>query len=354
LPARYALAYDGLRIEAPAYSPARIYRSFAELNHGFGPCTLTIGNFDGVHRGHRELMRRVADHAAVHGWHAAVLTFDPHPAKIVAPHRAPQLLTTIEERCRLMAAAGIGRVFVVPFDEAISRLSPQDFVAEILVRKLSVQHVIVGEDFRFGHQQAGDASQLAELGRHFGFTVEPVRKIDFHHHHISSTSIRQHLAAGNVAEAWQQLGRPYAIEGEVVRGHGIGAKLTVPTLNIAWTAEVIPACGVYVTLARDFHSIRSWPAVTNIGFRPTFSGQELTIETYLLEPLDTPPPRMLRVEFLHRLRPERKFDSPAELKQQILRDVARAETFHRRLKKWVSKDAVATIGVNVPRQTCSP
>lgn len=349
MPAFHAIAYDQLRIDAPAYPPARIYRSFAELDGAFGPCVLTIGNFDGVHRGHRELMRRVANHAAFRGWRAAVLTFDPHPAKIVAPHRLPRLLTTIEDRCRLMSAEGIDRIFVLPFDAQVSLLSPEAFVEEILVRKLGAQHIIVGEDFRFGHNQAGDAALLAALGRRHGFSVEPVRKVDIHHHNISSTSIRKHLASGNVAEATHELGRPHAVEGEVVRGHGIGSTQTVPTLNISWTAEVIPASGVYVTYAKDFHSTRSWPAVTNIGFRPTFNGQDLTIETYLLEPLEGHTPRMLRIEFLHRLRPERKFASPAELKQQILRDVDRARAFHRRLNRWVGKDTAATIEIDVPR-----
>jgi riboflavin kinase/FMN adenylyltransferase len=348
LPAYAAIAYDRLRIETAAHAPPRIYRSLERLD-GFGPCALTIGNFDGVHRGHRELMRRVANHAAFRGWRAAVLTFDPHPAKIVSPERAPRLLTTVEERCRLMAAEGIDRILVLPFDKSVSRLSPEEFAVQILSRKLRVQHVIVGEDFRFGHNQAGDAALLMELGRRYGFTVEPIRKVDIHRHHISSTSIRRHLECGNVAEATHELGRPYALEGEVVRGRGVGSTQTVPTLNIAWTAEIIPARGVYVTRAQDFHSTRTWPAVTNIGFRPTFDGEGLSIETYLLEPLEAHPPRCLRVEFLHRLRAERKFDRAEELKQQILRDVERAKAFHRRLQRWVERSAVATIESDVTR-----
>jgi riboflavin kinase/FMN adenylyltransferase len=343
LPSFAAVSYDGLRIETSAAQPPQVYRSFTELDAAFGPCVLTIGNFDGVHRGHRELMRRVANHAAFRGWRSAVLTFDPHPARIVAPERVPRLLTTVDERCRLMGSEGIERIFVLPFDREISILSPEEFVAQILVRKLGVQHIIVGEDFRFGHNQTGDAARLSELGRLHGFSVEAIRKIDIHHHNISSTSIRRHLAAGNVAEATHELGRPYAVEGEVVRGHGIGSTQTVPTLNISWTAEVIPASGVYVTRARDFHSTRSWPAVTNIGFRPTFEGQGLSIETFLLDPLNDHPPRSLHVEFLHRLRPEKKFDDAAALKQQILRDVQRAKAFHRRLKRWAAGTPAARI-----------
>lgn len=343
LPAFAAIAYDRLRIETSSHQPPRVYRGLAELDGAFGPCVLTIGNFDGVHRGHRELMRRVANHASFRGWRAAVLTFDPHPARIVAPERTPRLLTTVEERCRLMAAEGIDRIFLLPFDKEVSLLAPEEFVVKILVRKLGAQHIIVGEDFRFGHDQSGDAALLTELGRRHGFTVEPIRKVDIHRHNISSTSIRRHLAAGNVAEATHELGQPYAIEGEVIRGHGIGSTQTVPTLNISWTAEIVPASGVYVTWAREFLSTRCWPAVTNVGFRPTFDGRELTIETYLLEPLEPPTPRSLRIEFLHRLRAEKKFADAPELKEQILRDVQRARSFHRRLLRWVGKTSAATI-----------
>jgi riboflavin kinase/FMN adenylyltransferase len=343
LPAFAAISYDGLRINSSAQPPPRVYRSLDDLDPSFGPCAVTIGNFDGVHRGHWELMRRVADHAAFRGWKSAVLTFDPHPSRVVAPHRTPPLLASIDERCRLIGAAGIERIFVMPFDRAASLLSPEEFAAQILVRKLGAQHIIVGEDFRFGHHQVGDAVLLAKLGRQYGFTVEAIRKVEMHHRNISSTSIRRHLAAGNVAEASHELGRPFAIEGEVVRGEGIGSTKTVPTLNISWTAEIIPASGVYVTRAHDFHSVRSWPSVTNIGFRPTFDGQGLTIETHLLEPLEGHSPRSLRVEFLHRLRAEAKFDSADELKKQILRDAQRALSFHRRVRRWVENSPAATI-----------
>ncbi len=343
LPANATLAWDGLQIETSARTPPRVYRSLSEIDGSFGPCALTIGNFDGVHRGHQELMRRVANYAASRGFSSGVLTFDPHPARIVAPSRAPRLLATVEERCRLMGEEGIERILVLPFDRKTSELSPAEFVERILVRQLAVRHIIVGEDFRFGHGQAGNAATLAEMGRSHGFTIEAIRKIDSHHHQISSTSVRQHLTAGNVSEAQHELGRAYAVEGEVVAGKGIGATQTVPTLNMSWTAEVIPASGVYVTETREVASTQTWPSVTNVGFRPTFGGDELTIETFLLEPLDGPAPRSIRVEFLYRLRSERKFDDPGLLKAQILRDVGRARSFHRRKKRWAATGSIATI-----------
>lgn len=335
LPPRIAMSYDGLRIDVSSHRPVRVYRGYDELGMFFGPCAITIGNFDGVHRGHRELMRMVSAHAAREGLRPAVLTFDPHPAKMVAPQRAPRLLTTIEERCMLMAEEGIEQVFVLPFDQRAASQTPEHFVEHVLVQRLGVKHIVVGEDFRFGAKQAGDAMMLAEMGKKLGFTVEAIRKVDSHHQHISSTGVRLALDRGEVSAAGQMLGRPIVIEGEVVHGFGIGSRETVPTLNIAWTAEIIPARGVYVTRTRELHSTRTWTSVTNIGFRPTFNGDSLTIETFLLEPLEGETPRMICVEFLHRLRDEQKFDDPSILKAQILYDVQRAKAYHRRVARWV-------------------
>jgi riboflavin kinase/FMN adenylyltransferase len=333
LPSQVAIAFDGLALDVAAREPARVARSFGDPWRS--PCALTIGNFDGVHRGHAELMHLVAQRAGLEGWAASALTFDPHPARIVAPERAPRLLTSIEERCRLMTDEGIEQVFVLAFEREIAALPPEDFVERILVRGLGARHIVVGEDFRFGAKQAGDVALLESLSKRLGFGLQAIRKIDSHRQRISSTAIRRHLDKGEVSAAAQALGRPYALEGEVVRGYGIGSKQTVPTLNLAWTAPIVPARGVYVTRTRDTHSLREWPSVTNVGFRPTFEGQSLSIETFLLSPLEGATPRRIAVEFRHRLRDERKFDDPAALREQILRDVARANAYHRRVARWV-------------------
>ncbi len=332
LPAQVAIAYDGLTIDVPARAPVRVYGSGQER---IGPCAVTIGNFDGVHRGHRELIRLVADRAAFEGLHAAALTFDPHPTRLVAPERAPRLLSSLEDRCRMMGSEGIDRVLVLPFDRTVAGYSPEEFVRRVLLERLGTRVVIVGEDFRFGHKQAGDVAVLEQLGRQYGFKVEAIRKVDCHHQHISSTLIRRHLYNGEVSAAAQALGRPYAVEGDVVPGQGIGKRETVPTLNMAWTAEIMPASGVYVTRTREVSSTREWPSVTNIGFRPTFNGEGLTIETFLLAPLTGPTPRRIEVEFLHRLREERRFPDPVALKAQILHDVGRAQAYHRRAARWL-------------------
>jgi riboflavin kinase/FMN adenylyltransferase len=234
-----------------------------------------------------------------------------------------------------MAEEGIEQVFILPFDRKAASQTPEQFVEHVLVQRLGVKHIVVGEDFRFGARQAGDAVLLTAMGKQLGFTVEAIRKVDSHHQHISSTGIRQALDKGEVAAAGQMLGRPVTVEGEVVRGHGIGSKQTVPTLNISWTSEIIPARGVYVTKTRELHSTRSWTSVTNIGFRPTFGGESITVETFLLDPLKAETPRAICIEFLHRLRDEQKFDDPAALKAQILHDVQRARAYHRRIARWV-------------------
>ncbi len=347
LPTNVSLAYDGLKIQTSAHPSARLVRGLNEIKsstrRNWDPCVLTIGNFDGVHLGHEELLRRVKQYADENHLSAAAMTFDPHPAKLVAPGRAPRLLSSLDERRHLMAEQGIEQLLILPFDRKISQLSPSDFVKQVLVEGLNVRHIIVGEDFRFGHQQQGDTELLIRMGRTYGFTVEAIRKVDLHHHHISSTGIREHLREGRVSQAAHELGRPYTVTGDVVSGFGIGSKQTVPTLNISWTAEIIPARGVYVTRTREQHSIRTWDSVTNIGFRPTFSGESLTIETFLISPFAEPTPRSIEIEFLHRLRDEMKFPSPESLKTQILMDVKGAQTYFRRLRRWVEKEPVDTI-----------
>jgi riboflavin kinase / FMN adenylyltransferase len=317
----------------------RIYRSLAEVPADFGPSALSIGNFDGVHFGHRRILRRVKALAAERGWKASVLTFDPHPTVVVAPERAPRLMTSPEQRARLMEEEGIEQVLIMPFTGEVAHLSPEAFVRGLLVERLGVRAVLVGANFRFGYQHAGDALALAEYGKAFGFETVVVPAVVCRGRMVSSSGIRELLVAGKVAAANRLLQHAYGIEGEVVSGRGVGSKRTVPTLNLETRAEVIPADGVYVTRTRDLEDGREWNSVTNAGNRPTFGeGGERTIETFLLEPgaLGTPgaAPRRIRVEFLLRLRGERRFETAEALKQQILKDVRAAESYFRRRKRW--------------------
>jgi riboflavin kinase/FMN adenylyltransferase len=308
----------------------RIFRSLEEARGAFGPSALTIGNFDGVHAGHVRILRRVGEVARENGWKPSVLTFDPHPTKIVAPSRSPRLMTTPEQRCRLMEQEGIEQVLILPFTRDVAQLTPEQFVRDVLVEALDVKAVMVGENFRFGHKHAGDTRLLREMGAQLGFRVEVITGLTLRRAMVSSSEIRRLVESGDVSRAGRLLERPFALEGEVVHGHGVGAKQTVPTLNLSTQAEVLPATGVYITSTQDLDGPR-WPSVTNVGYRPTFGGSELSIETFLLTPLEGPAPRRIRVEFLLRLRDEKKFESPEQLKAQILRDVRRAQTYFRRV-----------------------
>ena len=316
-----------------------IYRSLEEAEGRFGPCALTVGNFDGVHAGHRSILHKVVRLARERGWKPSVLTFDPHPAVIVAPERAPRLLTTPEQRALLMQDEGIVQVLVEPFTRELSRLSPEQFVREILRTRLDARGVLVGENFRFGYEHAGDTRLLAELGRKYGFETEVVSAVSRRGCTVSSSEIRRLIALGRVWLASRLLERPYALEGAVVKGRGIGSKKTVPTLNLAPGAELLPATGVYITRTFALEGPEVWPSVTNVGCQPTFGGDTLAVETFLLGPLEGAAPPAIRVEFLRRLRGERQFASPEELRLQILRDAARSQIFFRRLKRWVRSSA---------------
>lgn len=295
---------------------------------------LTIGKFDGVHAGHSYLLSQVVAIAKPRGLEPAAMTFDPHPACVVAPDRAPRPLMPLEERCARIRELGIEQVFVLRFTPEVARLSPEDFVSRYLRDQMHARVVIVGHNFRFGHRQAGDPDVLAALGRRYGFEVKLVEAVKRRGLVVSTSEIRQRIANGEVSLAGRLLGRPYGIEGAIVAGHGIGRRQTVPTLNLQTTAEVLPADGVYIARTRDLDGRQRWNSITNIGTRPTFDGGERTIETFLLEPLAGPPPARIRLEFLRRVREERKFESSEALKAQILRDVARAQSYFRRVARW--------------------
>ncbi len=317
----------------------RMYRSLDEVPGDFGPSALTIGNFDGAHIGHREIFRRVSEVARREGWVPSALTFDPHPARVVAPNRAPRLLSTPEERCHWMAAEGIERAVILPFTPEFSCLTPGEFVRQVLVDRLQVRELFVGWNFRFGRNQSGATKTLVELGERFGFGVQVQQGIHYRGRSVSSSEIRKLLSAGHVALVNRMLGRVYSVAGAVVPGQGIGSKKTVPTLNLRTDAEVLPARGVYITRTEDSDTGASWPSVTNVGYRPTFKGENLTVESHVLEPLNGADPAHIRVGFLERLRAEKSFPDAESLKRQILKDVARANAYFRRVNRWVGKAA---------------
>jgi riboflavin kinase/FMN adenylyltransferase len=310
-----------------------IFRSLEGIPEAFGPSVVTIGNFDGVHVGHRLIMRRVMEIAREKGLTPAVLTFDPHPARILAPERAPKLIMTVARRLRTIESEGIDAVLTLPFSLEFAKLTPEEFVRQVLLGKLKARVIVVGEDFRFGHKQAGNVATLRALGAQSGFEVEAISDILRCRERVSSSTVRRLLAEGKVSRACRELGAPFALEGEVVPGRGIGSNQTVPTLNLASPNEILPKTGVYVTRTRDLDSGRQWRSITNVGYRPTFDGEGLTIETFLLDPLEGGAPHRIEVGFLAFIREERKFESPEALKAQILHDVGVASRLHRRLEK---------------------
>jgi len=314
---------------------AKVYFSLESAHANFSPCALTIGNFDGVHRGHQALLKATCEYARERRGRLrpAVLTFHPHPAVFVAPERVPELICGLDERVQLLIDAGAERILVLPFNDRLARFSPEEFVSRILTQGLQAQAIFVGENFRFGHKQAGTTRTLTELGQTHRFKAFFLAPVRYRGKVVSSSAIRQNIAAGNVAFAGRLLNRCFSLQGDVVKGHGIGSRETVPTLNIKPPEGQIVPRGVYITQTLEPSTGRTWPSITNSGTRPTFDGVELTVETFLLAPLGGAPPQHIQLQFRRFLRPEQHFPDPATLKTQILRDVARAQTFWRRISK---------------------
>ena len=295
------------------------------------PCALAIGNFDGLHVGHQRILEKTKEQARRVGGEAIVLTFDPHPATVVAPERAPDLLMLPAERLRRFGQCGIDAGVVLRFTERIARLRPEEFVEQILVRKLNVRAVVVGEGFRFGCRQSGDTKTLTGIGSRDGFEVVTVPPVLIGGQPVSSTRVRAVVRQGNVRQARRMLARPFSLRGKIVSGRGVGSRQTVPTLNLSPETELRPAQGVYVTFTCDLESGRRWGSVTNVGSRPTFNGTDQTVETHLLEELEGRKPSRIELAFLHRLRDEKRFETPEKLRRQILKDVGQAKRYFRLL-----------------------
>ena len=313
-----------------------IYRSIQEIPAGFGPSVAAIGNFDGVHLGHQEILSAVVCEAREQAAQAVAITFDPHPEQYLRPSSALRLLTPIDERLRLLALTGIDAVVVLPFDAALASLTAREFVQSILADALAVRSLHEGGNFRFGHNAEAGVAELQAFGAEFGFSVHvhsPVRvRKGASGLEVSSSFIRERVAAGDMTRARWMLGRPFEIRSTPARGRGIGARLLVPTVNLAAYGGQLPAFGVYVT--RLTVAGRSFQAVTNIGNRPTFGEASFAVESHILnfEPIELDDQTPIKLEFLLRLRGEQEWPSPEALKAQILKDVARAKRYFRLMK----------------------
>lgn len=286
---------------------------------------VTIGNFDGVHRGHRVLVDRTTAEAARRGARAVAVTFDPHPAAVLRPGAVPAALQTLEERTQALLGAGCDEVVVVPFDRRFAAQGPEEFVDRLLVERLAAEHVVVGENFRFGRAAAGDVVVLAALGQQRGFGVEAVGLVDLGDGPVSSSALRGLLAAGDLEAVARGLGRDFSVTGEVVHGEGRGRTIGIPTANVATGGErALPADGVYACWASSDAQERV-AAVVNVGWRPTFEGTSRTVEAHLL--VDGAPDlygQRLTLEFIARIRGEERFDGPEALVARIQEDIGSA------------------------------
>src|SRR5258708_4978947 len=231
-------------------------------------------------------------------------------------------------------ALGLEAVVVLPFTLDLARLSPEEFVEQILARELCVKAILVGENFRFGHKQAGDVKLLSELGAKHGFAVVIVPPVVYRGEVVSSTIIRREVAEGDVSHAARLLGRPFALTGEIGSGTGTGRRFTFPTLNLVPEQELLPARGVYITRSCLEGQTRNHRSVTNIGMRPTFNGSALSVETHLLDAQLATTPKCMEVRFWKRIREEKKFSGPEELRAQIARDIANSRRFFSRLRRY--------------------
>jgi riboflavin kinase / FMN adenylyltransferase len=306
------------------------WQGLDDVPAGWGESVVTIGEFDGVHRGHQRIVARAAELGRERGLPVVAITFDPHPDEVIRPGSHPPLICSARRRAELLAGLGADAVCVLPFTLEFSRIDPDEFVRTVLVERLHASAVVVGEDFRFGHKAAGDVSLLDKLGEKYEYNTEGLPLLALDGETISSTAIRGLLAAGDVAAAAKALGRPHRVEGVVVRGHQRGRQLGFPTANVESPPHTaIPADGIYAgwlsALDEAGHETSRWPAAISIGTNPTFNGQQRTVEAYALDRDDLDLYGLhAAIDFAARLRGTLRFDSVDALVTQMRADVEQA------------------------------
>lgn len=304
----------------------RIFRTLDSIPAPKRGRAVAVGNFDGLHRGHRRIIRRLAREAAASGLPVSLLTFTPHPEKLFSPDEI-RMIQTLDQRLRIIRRLGVEIAAVLPFNRTLARMSAEAFAAKILTGALAARIVVIGEDFRFGAGRRGDAAFLEKAGRRLGFRTIVVPHLMDGPEPVSSSRVRAALAVGNVEEAARLLGRPYEIEGEIVAGAGRGRTLGFPTANLESPNEILPP-GVFAT--RLIRKNKAWKAVTNVGRRPTFRASEPIVETHVLDASLRLYGSYVRLAFLGRLRDERAFRSPKALADGIRADIASARRLFRR------------------------
>ena len=305
-----------------------IFHSGQEWSAQFGAeerSVLSVGNFDGIHVGHQKILQTVLERARPAARRAVVVTFDPHPLRLLRPDQAPRMIQTLAQRLRLIEQMRLDAAVVLRFDRALSLLSPEEFIENILVGHLHMKMILVGANFRFGHRGAGNVRLLEEYAKARDFDVKIVPPVEVAGQIVSSTAVRNAVSSGDVAGAVPLLGRPFSLTGEIRAGAGRGRTILFPTLNLVPDQELLPKIGVYATesVARG----STYRSVTNVGTRPTFDGHGVTVESHLFgfsEQLTSGP---MEVRFETRLRDEQKFSGADQLRAQIARDIAAAKVF---------------------------
>ncbi|MDD5565012.1 MAG: bifunctional riboflavin kinase/FAD synthetase [Thermoanaerobaculaceae bacterium] len=289
---------------------------------------ITIGNFDGVHVGHRMLLAGAVERARALGVPAVALTFEPHPEKVLRPDSGLKLVNTRAQKAQLLERLGLDTLVEIGFDRRFAAISAQDFAREFLFRRLAPAEVRLGTNFRFGSGRLGDVNFLSTLGHEMGFAVVGVEPLKEGGEVVSSTRVRREIARGHVDEAWRLLARPFYVDGRVYRGKRFGRQLGFPTINVNVENELLPAHGVYVTAIHIPSYSRVFPSVTNIGVRPTvYENSQVTVECHVLNFTGDVYQEPVRLSFLRRVRDEKVFGSSMELVAQIRRDVQAAELY---------------------------
>src|SRR5215467_7616397 len=299
----------------------RIFRSLDEIPAHFGPSVASVGNFDGVHCGHQQVLQEMVRRSRESSSQAVAVTFEPHPLRVLRPDVAPKLITPPPRKEALLAQTGLDALLVVPFTRDFSMTTAAEFARQILAGKLGAREVHEGENFHFGHKAEGTTGQLAALGRQCGFTVKSYPVMRLRGEPVSSSQIRKLLGEGKVSRARHLLGRAFSITAAPGRGRGYGHKYTAPTINLSRYDELVPADGVYLTRTRIDREV--FNSVTNVGKRPTFGDDLFAVETHLLDfhPIEVTAQTEVEISFLQWRRPEIKFPSVEALKMQIGKDV---------------------------------
>ncbi|HEV2646956.1 MAG TPA: riboflavin biosynthesis protein RibF [Acidobacteriaceae bacterium] len=308
-----------------------IYTQLAELPADPTPVVATIGNFDGVHLGHQGVIAEVIQRARFLNARSLAITFDPHPARVLRPEHPHTLITPLPRKLELLAATGIDATLVLPFTDDLRRMSPRTFASEVLAHAIRVTEIHEGENFRFGYQAEANIASLETLGRELGFSAVIYAPRIVRGAPVSSSRIRDLVAAGVMNQARALLGRPFSIDSTPAPGRGYGTRYAVPTINLAPYPELLPSNGVYITTLAigTGASAETFEAVTNVGTRPTFGAESFAVESHLLNfnPIDLTEATPVRLTFLRRLRDEQKFPTTEALRQQIARDVNHARRY---------------------------